>query len=139
MSNPDSPTITWSKIVLHRPRKDHPTLQTTGFAKSLRALATGPDDLEYINDEIQGRIVPDAFVVDESKMTMTVWEIEDTHPMPPHKIGEYYTIFDEFDVARGWDCKLIVLDRYGLNPQSIPVFQLGRAYNFLLYSERDSG
>jgi len=64
------------------------------------------------------RFVPDLWWIDRERNTIHLFEIEDTHPLPPDKLSALHNYWWDMD-AWGWDLTLTVFDRYGLSPRSL--------------------
>ena len=96
-------------------RKRFPDLQRKGFSKAIRGQAP---------DEFHGRIgiIPDGWFYKPGPQpgmpgcigTFVCVEIEDKHPLTPHKLRDYCELYASLD-GLDYELHLFVFDRYGLN------------------------
>lgn len=64
------------------------------------------------------RFIPDLWWIERKSNTIHLFEIEDTHPLPPEKLAILHNYWWDMD-ADGWQVTLTVFDRYGLNPRPL--------------------
>ncbi len=95
---------------------DNPTARTRGFMAALRKLP----DAEYMHELASEYafwfasvlVIPDAFKVDETTRTVTVYEAVHHHDISPFKFGRFSEIAWAMDEDR-WKLKLVRIDRFG--------------------------
>jgi hypothetical protein len=69
-------------------------------------------------DQWKPNFIPDLWRIDEKQSTIYLYEVEDTNPISNAKLAklnEYWWAVDN----DYWSIKLVVFDRYGLNPREI--------------------
>ena len=64
------------------------------------------------------KFIPDLWHIDAKEHVIHLFEIEDTHPLQNDKIALIHNYWWDMD-AYGWEVRLIVFDRYGLNPRPL--------------------
>jgi hypothetical protein len=64
--------------------------------------------------------VPDLWYVDPGNRDIHIFEIEDTSPLTSEKLTRLVDFWWSMD-NEGWDVKVVVFDRYGLQPRIINV------------------
>lgn len=67
---------------------------------------------------------PDLCEIDTGKGEITIYEIEDTHPLTEHKLRDVLSWWFAIDDDMGWSARLIVTDRYGLTERELPLSNL---------------
>lgn len=65
----------------------------------------------------------DLYFIDAEEHMLYFFEIEDTHPLTKDKLEKIQDWFDSTGSCDGWYCRLIVTDRYGLNPRMIFAYE----------------
>ena len=98
--------------------------QRKGFKKALRKFVLDNIDneaLESVDDIVNeiGRYLPDLFLIDKK---LVVIEVEDTSKLSEPKLQAYCRLWDALDYY-SLEMELYVTDRYGLNPQKIPLME----------------
>lgn len=95
----------------------HPDIHRNGFKAAIRALW---DELcaqcEYMDGPVpEMRFLPDAYRIDRENETIILYEVEDTHPLPVHKLHELAMFWFDWDCEgeHDWLPKLVTVDRYG--------------------------
>jgi len=106
---------------IHELAVDHilrrvPEAKARGFMKALRAIAF-PDNAAIVADgsppeDFDFVVIPDAYLIDEPTKTLTVFEVEDGHPVPIGKMDTYCAIFQQLD-GEGWFMFVETCNRWG--------------------------
>jgi len=87
-------------------------IHRNGFRAAIRDLVA-----ELDGDEgcfVDG-FLPDAYKIDREAQEIIIYEVEDSHPIPPHKLDRYAWFWFCWDAegAHEWLPRLFTVDRYG--------------------------
>lgn len=85
----------------------YPAATSMRFLKRIMA-ATGEDAEEFCALTFR----PDAFVIDHASQTVTMFEVEVTHPVHAEKLEAMSALWFDLDAIE-WDLRLIAVDRHG--------------------------
>lgn len=108
----DEPDLTFSKIVLCWLLKKDSRICTTEFSKSLINSMEYDIDKEELSGLLStNRIIPDAYLIQEEIKTVFLFEVEDTHPIPPDKLRKLSEIWFRLD-SLDWEMRVFTIDRY---------------------------
>jgi hypothetical protein len=69
-------------------------------------------------DDWRPSFVPDLWFVDVDSRVVHIFEIEDSSPLTPSKLKRLVDFWWAMD-DEAWDVKVVVFDRYGLQPRNI--------------------
>lgn len=99
--------------------------------------AAEPDEDGLIEDVPDMPFLPDAYKVDRERKLLMIYEVEDSHPIPPRKLQEYAMFWFYWDCEEtDWEPRLYAVDRYGTCATQI---NLQALYYACLDSFRPSG
>jgi hypothetical protein len=90
-------------------------IHRNGFAKAHDALADEVLDEEWREDMRTPKFLPDAYKFDRETETIIIYEVDDTHPIPPRKLREMAMLWFDWDCfdCNNWLPELRIVDRYG--------------------------
>jgi hypothetical protein len=94
----------------------HPEAVTKGF---MDAVA------KALDERFPETIIPEAYLVEAREQTITAFEVEDSHPIPEHKMARYTRLWWWMD-GMGWTLALRVCGRWGddLRPVDLLTYSL---------------
>jgi hypothetical protein len=89
-----------------------PHIHRNGFLAAMRELVAA-EDCE--DDCIPERMLPDAYRIDRAGGWIDIFEVDDTHPIPAHKLQAYANLWEAWDGEGRSDFmpRLFNVDRYG--------------------------
>lgn len=133
-------TITFSKIV--RQRLELQYGKSSKFMSELfKVLKDNLDELDFMDEyELKSfldshcRIVPDYFRINGNDQIISIYEIEDSHPLTVEKLCRLRDIFWLLDYVY-WEFKLFIVDRYGFE-KLMPLFETVVSLDILMKDAR---
>lgn len=120
----DDPNLTFSKLAAAWLLNLDSRMLIGGFARKL-CQAVGRANCPIDQTELEAlvsqyRVIPDAYLIDESARTAYLFEIEDTNPLSADKLRKLSEIWWRLDCI-GWELRVFLIDRYLTCWRSLPL------------------
>ena len=87
-------------------------IHRNGFRAVIRELV---EELDCDNSCLADGFLPDAYKIDRDAQEILIYEVEDSHPLPPRKLDRYswFWFCWEAEDRHEWLPRLFTVDRYG--------------------------
>ena len=89
-----------------------------------KALEMDTTAADWRHDTRGLRLMPDAFKIDPQALLVTVYEVEDSHPVDDAKLARYVNLFWIIDQYE-WCLDLVRVDKYGAESSPVDMFFRG--------------
>lgn len=122
-ARPKRPLTLHDTIIRGLVARGHQTHEFLPAIGEALLLHDGVTKQEY-REALDGlRILPDAYTIDPETWTITVYEVEVSHPVDDDKLARYFNLFWVVDQWE-WSIRLVLVDKRG-NERDVDVVRTG--------------
>ncbi|MBI3575823.1 MAG: SEC-C domain-containing protein [Gammaproteobacteria bacterium] len=116
--------ITVHDIAVASLRNKYTNLSVKGFKKAFLNVLKNCRSV-YAHGFLKNRFngMPDGYILDNESKELRIFEVEDSHALPPDKLSKYLALWHFVDTETDWKVRIIVTDRYA-NEQELDCAKL---------------